>query len=131
MNTFLKSISLCLISIILWQTLMGINKNFALLLSTLVCCAVMALAYTYLEPVLQYFSRLQQRSQWNTEAAQIILKSTGVGMIAELTALICTDSGNSAIAKSVRTISVAAILWLSMPMFTALLDMIDSMIGGL
>lgn len=131
MNAFFKAVSLCLISVVLWLTLSNFNKSFAMLLSAAVCCGIMVYAYTYLEPVIQYFKELHHRSGWNSDAAQIVIKSTGIGMIAELSAMVCADSGNSAMAKAIRTVSAAAIMWLSLPMFQALLDLIDSMIGAI
>ena len=43
--------------------------------------------------------------------------------------LVCADAGNAALAKMLRLLGTAAILCLSVPMFTALLECITEMVG--
>lgn len=131
MNSFFKAVSLCLICVVLWLTLSNFNKTFALLLSAAACCMVMGLAYTYLEPVLAFFRDLQNRALWNSDAAQIVIRATGIGVISELTAMLCTDSGNAALGKAVRTVAASAVMWLSLPMFRVLLELIDTVVASL
>lgn len=131
MNTVLKAISVCLIATVLWITLSSYNKNFALLLSVCVCCGILIPAYEYLSPVLKYFDELQIGSGWDPTAMQTVIRAAGVGILSELAALICTDAGNASIAKAIRILSTTCIMWLSLPMFRTLMELIERLVHKL
>ena len=131
MNTVLKAISVCLIATVLWITLSSYNKNFALLLSVCVCCGILIPAYEYLSPVLKYFDELQNSSGWDPTAMQSVIRAAGVGILSELAALICTDAGNASIAKAIRILSTTCIMWLSLPMFRTLMELIERLVHKL
>lgn len=131
MNTVLKAISVCLIATVLWITLSSYNKNIALLLSVCVCCGILIPAYEYLSPVLKYFDELQKGSGWDPTAMQTVIRAAGVGILSELAALICTDAGNASIAKAIRILSTTCIMWLSLPMFRTLMELIERLVHKL
>ena len=131
MNTVLKAISVCLIATVLWITLSSYNKNFALLLSVCVCCGILIPAYEYLSPRLKYFDELQNGSGWDPTAMQTVIRAAGVGILSELAALICTDAGNASIAKAIRILSTTCIMWLSLPMFRTLMELIERLVHKL
>lgn len=131
MNTVLKAISICLIAVVLWITLSSYNKNAALLLSLCVCCGILIPAYDYLSPVLRFFDELQKGSGWDEAAMQTVVRAAGIGMLSELAALICTDAGNASIAKAIRTLATACIMWLSLPMFRTLMELVESIVSKL
>jgi stage III sporulation protein AD len=60
----------------------------------------------------------------------ILLKVTGIAFTTEIAANVCTDAGNSALAKSLQMFSAAAILYCALPMFQALLDLVERILGG-
>ena len=131
MNTVLKATSVCLIATVLWITLSSYNKNIALLLSVCVCCGILIPAYEYLSPVLKYFDELQKGSGWDPTAMQTVIRAAGVGILSELAALICTDAGNASIAKAIRILSTTCIMWLSLPMFRTLMELIERLVHKL
>ena len=131
MNTVLKAISVCLIATVLWITLSSYNKNIALLLSLCVCCGILIPAYEYISPVLKYFDELQKGSGWDPTAMQTVIRAAGVGILSELAALICTDAGSASIAKAIRILSTTCIMWLSLPMFRTLMELIERLVHKL
>jgi hypothetical protein len=52
-------------------------------------------------------------------------------LIGELAGLICSDAGNAALAKSIQILTTAVILWLSIPLFESLLDLVQAILGEL
>ena len=91
---------------------------------------VAAAAFSYLKPIVDFLKSLQVLGQLNWEMVQILLKTVGIGLITEITALICTDMGNASLGKSLQILSVAVILWLSLPLFQRLLDLLDAVLGA-
>jgi stage III sporulation protein AD len=70
-------------------------------------------------------------TQLNTDLLAVILKTVGIGLIGELAGLICSDAGNAALAKSIQILTTAVILWLSIPLFESLLDLVQAILGEL
>ena len=130
MDIFLKSVSLVLIAVILGLLLSG-NKHFSLMLTMGVCAMVGISAVNYLKPVISLLGQIQEMGGWNKEFFTILLKTVGLGMLTEITVLICTDSGNAALGKMIQLVSNAVILWIAMPLFTGLMELIKEIIGGL
>ena len=59
----------------------------------------------------------------------IILKVLATAYIADFTAQLCKDSGESAIAPKVELAGKVIIFYLALPIFTAILELIDSLLN--
>lgn len=131
MNDFLKASGLVLVGVILCLILSGYGKHFNALISICVCVAVAIAAINYLEPLLDFFFHLQSLGSWNSEVMKILMKAVGIGILSQITSLICADSGNGALGKALQLFSTAIILWLSLPLFKELLELINNLLVNL
>ena len=131
MDAVLKVIIGTLIAVILGLMLRQQGKDIALLLSTAVCCMVIAVGVGYLTPVVDFVRQLHTSTGTEPEFLRILLKSVGVGLIAEIAGLICTDAGNAAMAKTIQILATAVILWLSLPLMQTLLELVQKIMEGL
>lgn len=131
MDVFLKAAAAVLVTVILSLVLAKKEKDMALMLTCLVCCMVAAAAATFLSPVIDFLRRLETLGRLDGEMFAILLKSAGIGLLAEISGLICDDSGNAALGKTLQLLASAVILWLSIPLFTALLDILQNVLGEL
>lgn len=129
MTAFLQTVAGIFVVVILGLALSKQGKDITLLLCTCGCCMVLAVAVMYLEPVMALIDRLQELSGLNSNFLSVVMKAVGVGLVAEVASLICADSGNSALGKTVQILASAAILWLSVPLLNALMDLIQKIIG--
>ena len=59
----------------------------------------------------------------------ILMKAVGIGLIAEIAALVCSDAGNASLAKAIGILSSAVMLWLSLPLLQGLLELVQNMLG--
>lgn len=130
MDAVLKVIIGALIAVILGLMLRQQGKDIALLLSTAVCCMVVAVGINYLTPVVSFVQELHTSTGTDTEYLRILLKSVGIGLVAEIAGLICTDAGNAALAKTIQILATAVILWLALPLMQALLDLVRRIMEG-
>lgn len=131
MDDFIKAAGLILVTVILCLTLSGHCKSFSTLLAIGVCCIVCITAAGYIKPVLDFFTQLQNMGELNTELTETLLKSVGIGILSEITALICSDAGNAALGKALQILSTTVILWLSLPLFTSLIQLISQILTNL
>lgn len=129
MDIFLKTSALALVVSVLYQMVSGRNKEFGTLLLALGCCMVLLTAMSYIEPVFAFIGKLQAVGNLNTEMLEILLKSVGIGILSEIAVLVCCDMGNASMGKTLQILSMAVILWLSLPLFSSLLDLIGKILG--
>ena len=84
-----------------------------------------------LEPVTALVETLEGLGGLDGGSVAILFKAVGVGLITDIAAMVCTDSGNASMAKAVGLLGTAAVLWLSLPLFEALLSLIQEILEGL
>lgn len=101
------------------------------LLTIAVCAMVMLAAVTFLKPVLDFLRELEELGNLNTDMVQILFKVVGIGLVSEIAAMICADAGYTSMGKALQMLASAVILWLSIPVFQALLELIRQILGGI
>lgn len=107
------------------------RQEMGTLLRIAVCTMAACAAIGYLEPVMELLASLEALGELDGEMLTILLKAVGIGLVTEIACMVCADSGNSALGKALQLLGTAVILWLSLPLFTALLDLIREMLEKL
>lgn len=131
MTVLIQAIAGALIAAILIAMLQKQSKDMAMLLSIAVCAMILVIAASYLRPVVELVNNLRDTAGIDDELVSVALKAVAVALLTQFTALICTDAGNSALAKTVELLGAAAILWLAIPLMNALLELIQKITGEL
>lgn len=131
MTVYIQAVAGALIAAILCCVLSRQGKELSVLLSAAVCCMVLAAAFGYFKPILEYMTALRETAQLDWDIFQAILKAVGIALTAQVASLICADSGNASIGKAVELLGTGAILWLSLPLMTRLLELVEQMVGNL
>ena len=119
-----------MISVVLGLVLSKQGKDMALLLSVTVCCMIVTAAFMYLKPVVTFFKKLEAMGNLDNQMLKILLKAVGIGLLAEITSLICTDAGNAALGKGLQFLATAVILWISIPLLNELLTLLETILGA-
>lgn len=131
MEPFWKAAALALIAGVLSLTLKNQDKEYAVLLSIAACLMVTAITVTYLKPVYAFLKELETLGDLRGDMLAILIKALGVGLASEIASMICTDAGNASLTKAIQLLGGAVILYLSVPMFSALMDLIQKIVGEL
>ena len=131
MSSFFQVTGGVLISVILGITLSKYGKDFSVVLILLVSCMVLAVMVAYLKPVVEFIDELIRLGELRNDLLKPVIKATAIGVVAEIASLICTDSGNAALGKSLQLLAVAVILWISLPLLRSLLDLMQRMLGNI
>ena len=131
MEPFWKAATLALIAGVLSLTLKNQDKEYAVLLSIAACLMVTAITVTYLKPVYAFLKELETLGDLRGDMLAILIKALGVGLASEIASMICTDAGNASLTKAIQLLGGAVILYLSVPMFSALMDLIQKIVGEL
>lgn len=128
MGEFYQAAALAMVAAVLVLVLQKQSRELAVLLAIAGCVAVMLLAMQFLEPVVDFVSHLQSLGQLDGGMVSILLKVAGIGLVAELAATVCEDAGEAALGKMARLCGTAAALYLSLPMLTAVLELLQKML---
>lgn len=129
MTNFLQAVASALIAVILCTMLSTHGKETGMLLSMGVCSMMCLVALRYVQPVLEFLERLEELGGLDSDLVGILLKAAGIGFLSEIAGLICEDAGNKSMGKALQMLGSGAILWLSIPMFQSLLDLIGQILG--
>ncbi len=129
MSIFLKATAGVLTALILWIVVCKHTKDFSVLLTLAVCAMVVTVSLGILQPVVRFLQKLQTMVDLDNDLLSIVLKVVGIGLVTELSTLICKDSGNESMGKALQLLSTATVLWLSIPVFEKLLSLLDKILG--
>lgn len=129
METFLQSVALVLIGVILSLVVGRQSRDMSLLLSLGVCAGVCIAAAGYLGSLVDFLGELRSLGGLDREFLSILLKCAGIGFLAELAGLICTDAGESAMAKAIQILANTVVLFLSLPLLRQMVELLEEVLG--
>lgn len=117
-----------LLAVILTLVLEQNGKDMAAVLSIVVCCLIIGVVLSYLRPVLIFLQQLESIGNFSGEMFGILFKTAGIGIVSEVAAMVCADAGKASFGKGLQLAGTAVILWLSIPIFSGLLDLVQSIL---
>ncbi len=124
MDIFWKALAAALVSAILTLALDRQSRDFSLLVTVAACGMIAIVAAKFLSPVLDYLGQLEALGDLRSDLLLSLVKIFGIGMSGEMAASVCTDAGNSSLGRGLRFLSNAAILYLSIPIFSSLTSLL-------
>lgn len=92
---------------------------------------IMAAVLSMLAPSISAFSALTEQAGLDDGFAQVLLKALAVCWITQIAADGCRDAGESAIATKLELAGRAAVLVISLPVFTSLAELVTGLLGGM
>ena len=128
MDFFLKVTAIILMTSVLSLVLTKQSADISLTLIVTVCCVVITAALSYIQPIWNFLLKLVELGGIRSELLEILLKVVGIGMISQITELVCADSGNKSLGKSLQILTSALILCLSIPILDEMVSLIESLL---
>lgn len=127
----MKITALALVAVVLCVVIRENQKPLSVLLSLLACIGIMLLGIAILDPILEVFKKLVGFSGMEDEIISPMLKVAGVGLMTQVAAGICQDAGENALGKTVELCGTVLAMYAALPLLLAVLDLVESMMGGL
>lgn len=131
MTLLWKGIGICLVCSVLSLSLKDREKDISVLLGIGTCAAVSAMALSYLEPVISFLRRLETIGSLHSDHLAVLLRVAGIGFVTDIAVQFCNDSGNSGTGKVLHVLGTTVMVWSSIPVFDALLELVSSVLGEL
>lgn len=131
MELFLQATAAALIAVILTLAIEKQGKELTILLTVAVCCMIALVAVSFFRHVMNFMEKLESIGNLNASIVSTLLRILGIGMIGEIAAMVCADAGNQALAKALELLGASVTLYLSIPVFTALIELVQEILGQL
>ena len=131
MDGMMKAAAGALIAAMLGIILQRQGKEYTFVLVLGVSVMGACLALSYIKPVISFLEELRVVGNLDRDVLKILLKAVGIGLVAEISATICADSGNASLGKMLQLLSAAVILWLSLPIMEQIMDLIVEVLEGI
>ena len=128
METLLKICAIGIAALIIISIVKTYKPEFTV---EVTLCAGMILLYFIIDSLkygFGFIADIYEDLSYGKEYFPIILKVLGIAYITEFAAAICQDAGDKSIASKVELAGKIAIFFAAIPVFTSLLDLLNSLI---
>ena len=130
MDIYFKITACVFVGVIICLVLTKQNKDIATLLGIFVCCMVAMVAFSFFSPVIDFLNKMQELTGVDQNLFLIMLKTVGIALTGEIASMICADAAYSAMGKALQILSACVVLWISLPLFTMLIELIESVMNN-
>ena len=131
MGIYLKASGAILLSVILILIVGKNNKDFGLIITVAASCMVMLAAMEYITPVLDFLRNIEEIGGLDHNMIRILIKVAGIGLISEISCMVCADSGSASLGKIAKILGSSVMLWLSLPLYSMLIELLQRILGGI
>jgi stage III sporulation protein AD len=124
----LKICSIGVVAAVLALTVRQYRPEIALIISAAAAVIILFMAADYISQAIAALADLSEKSGVSGPLLSAVIKIIGVGYVTEFSANICEDAGNKSIADKITLGGKLAILVASLPVLTAVIDLIAGML---
>ncbi len=124
----IAAVGIC--GVIIASMVKGYKPEFAVYIVITTVLVIFIMVIYKLAAVFEFLGEIYDQISYGKSFFPIILKVLAVAYIADFTAQICKDSGESAIAGKVELAGKVMIFYLAVPVMVAVMDLINKMLPG-
>ena len=130
METAVKIAAAAMIAAVLCLLLRETCRPLSVLVSLGSCAVVLLLGLRFLTPVLSVMERLQRLSGLSDVITMPLLKTAAIGILTQVASGICSDAGETALAKISELSGTVLSIYVSLPLLSAVLELLEELLGG-
>lgn len=123
MSEVIKIIGIGMISLIIIIIIKQYRPEFAIYISIIAGILILVISLQKMGEIVSLIKSISDKAGINGEFLKIILKITGIAILAEFAVSVCKDSGESAIASKIEMGSKVIIISMSIPIISSLLEL--------
>lgn len=130
MGTVLQVMSLAVVCAVLCVLVRERAAPLSMLLTLAICAGALVVMFRFFAPILEFVRRLRRLSGLSDAVTTPLLKVTGMGLLTQVAGGLCEDAGEKALARTVEICGSVFAVYISLPLMTAVVDLLESMLGG-
>lgn len=124
----IKVCAFCFVAIILILIVKENNKAVAVIISLIASISILLYVVANIESVFNMLENLSNKSQVESKYLFLVLKVAGIAYLVEFGKNVCSDSGETALGTKLELAGKIAIVTLTMPVLSEILDVIVNLI---
>lgn len=124
----LKIVALALTGVILAALMKSINKDISIYIILATVIILFISIISRLSEIFLFLQGIYDKVTYGKTFFPVILKVLAVAYITDFTSQLCKDAGEGAIASKVEMAGKVIIFYLAMPILTAILDLIGTLL---
>lgn len=128
MNVF-SIVGLAITATVICVILKENKPEYAMLVSICSCLIIFSAVITSIVPVFDEIKGILNKIEYESEYLIVVVKSVGICYITQLASDACKDAGQTAISSRVELAGKVAVIVVSMPLFSSLIDIVVKIIG--
>lgn len=130
MSGYIQLSAIALVTAVLVLTVRKHSDAIASVLAIAGCCVCGILLCNIAEPVFSFVRQTAQIAGIDEQLLSPLLKTVGIGLLTQFSADVCTDAGQTALAKFSQTGGTVLCVCVSIPLMRAVLSVVQTMTGG-
>lgn len=123
----IKACGIIICALIVIVVFKNLKSEFSLLIRLLITIIVFGFSLGIITPVMSYIAEISKDTVIN-QYMPILFKALGIGFAVQITADICNDAQESALAERICFLGKAEILVISLPLIKNLLELSKSLL---
>ncbi len=120
----IKIIGIAIASVIIIIVIKQYKPEFAVYISLITGILILYLVMDNLTSIIELLKSISEKASINSSFLNLLLKITGIAILAEFAVSVCKDSGETAIASKIELGSKIIIVSMSVPIISSLLELI-------
>ena len=124
----IAAIGIC--GVVIASVVKGYKPEFAIYVVITTVMVIFIMVINKLASAFEFLGEIYNQISYGRNFFPIILKVLAVAYIADFTAQICKDSGETAIASKVELAGKVMIFYLAVPVMVAVMELINKMLPG-
>ncbi|MBR2705175.1 MAG: stage III sporulation protein AD [Clostridia bacterium] len=117
-------IGVALIALVIIMTLKQNKPEFVIYVELIAGVIILSLCFDKITAVVNYVYEISNKIKLSNKFIGIMLKITGIAILAEFASSICIDAGEKAIASKIEIGSKVIIVTTSIPIISSLLEIV-------
>lgn len=130
MEQFLQITALCVVGAVLSVAVRRDEPQLSFCLTVGCCVVCLTAASGVISPVLAFLQRLRDMTGLQQTLLAPLLKTVGIGVLTQIAGSFCTEAGAGSLAKLVELCGTFLAVYVSLPLASAVLEMMQTLMGG-
>lgn len=130
MEVMFKISAIAVLAAVLCVLVRQNEKATGLALSILTCVTVLVLGFRFLQPIWSIADKLRELSGLSNSLVSPLFKVVGIGLLTQIAGSVCSEAGETSMAKAVEISGAVLAVYTSLPLLAAVLSLVEKLIGG-
>lgn len=128
MDTLLKVAGIAIAGMALSVVLKKETQEMGMVLGLFVAVTILAMGLDVFRSILDFMGGMSSMTGLSSDTTLPVIKTAGIAILTKITADICRDAKESAIASSVETVGAMVGLYVVLPLFQALIELMNGLL---